>query len=184
MGHKNSQCFLFKDLVQGAIKEGRLKFAEKPPNENDTDPLRVDAHYAEPAGINMVETSKDFINMSVFGSFTGNISRKTVEGVRKATEVLNKGVTEDSNKRTTAGSYLVAVKDSTEDLEAKMQKMNLAAKSNVEVNMVEVYEAKASEEAIRQEEVNKTSFSKENENLADFLQRCQKKKSEVMLCPR
>ena len=50
--------------------------------------------------------------------------------------------------------------------------------------MVEVSEAKASEEAIRQEEVNKTSFPKEDENLEEFLHRCQKKKSEVMMCPR
>ena len=65
---------------------------------------------------------------------------------------------------------MAAVKGSTEDLEAKMQKMNLTAKSNVQVNMVEVSEAKASEEAMRQEEVNKTTFPKEYENLADFLQ--------------
>ena len=65
-----------------------------------------------------------------------------------------------------------------------MQKMTLVAKSNMEVNMVEVSDAKASEEAIRQEEVNKTAFPKENEDLAKFLHRCQKKKSEVMLCPR
>ena len=37
---------------------------------------------------------------------------------------------------------------------------------------------------MRQEQANKTAFPRENENLADFLQRCQKKKSEVMLCPR
>ena len=65
-----------------------------------------------------------------------------------------------------------------------MQKMNLVAKSNMELNMVEVSDAKASEEAIRQKEVNKMAFPKENEDLADFLHRCQKKKSEVMLCPR
>ena len=39
---------------------------------------------------------------------------------------------------------MAVVKGSTEDLEAKMQKMNLDAKSNVQVNMVEVLEAKAS----------------------------------------
>ena len=110
--------------------------------------------------------------------FTGNISRKTIEGVRKATEGLdlkkgaaqgsnkkatkglklnkrvtedphkNKGVTEGSNKRDTTGSYLAAVKGLIEDLEAKMQKRNLVAKSNMEVNMFEVSDAKASEEAI------------------------------------
>ncbi|XP_058747141.1 uncharacterized protein LOC131620142 [Vicia villosa] len=29
LGHKTSQCFLFRDLIQNAIKEGRLKFADK-----------------------------------------------------------------------------------------------------------------------------------------------------------
>lgn len=29
----------------------------------------------------------------------------------------------------------------------------------------------------------KTAYPKEDENLVEFLQRCQKKKSEVMLCP-
>ena len=56
----------------------------------------------------------------------------------------SKGVTESSNKRTTTGSYLAAVKGWTENLEAKMQKMNLVAKSNMEVNMVKVSDAKAS----------------------------------------
>lgn len=36
----------------------------------------------------------------------------------------------------------------------------------------------------RQEEYNKVSFPQEEETLSDFLRRCQKKKSEVMLCPR
>ena len=30
LGHKTSQCVLFRDLVQDAIKEGRLKFGDKP----------------------------------------------------------------------------------------------------------------------------------------------------------
>ncbi|XP_058784624.1 uncharacterized protein LOC131659452 [Vicia villosa] len=29
LGHKTSQCFIFRDLIQNAIKEGRLKFADK-----------------------------------------------------------------------------------------------------------------------------------------------------------
>ena len=152
----------------------------------------------------MVELSEDFITKPIFGSFTGNISRKTIEGVKKATKGLDskkevdqasnkkaivglkliKGVAESSSKRTTTGSYLAATKGSTEDLEAKMQKMNLVAKSNMQVNVVEVSGAKASEEAIRQEEVNKTAFPKEDGDLEDFLHRCQKKKLEVMICPR
>ena len=180
----------------------------------DTNPLQAEAHYAEPVGIHMVAVSEDFIIKPIFGSFTGNISRKTIEGVRKATEGLDskkevgqgsnkkavgslklikrviedpnkiKGVAESSSKRTTTSSYLAAAKGSTEDLEARMQKMNLAAKSNMQVNVVEVSGARVSEETLRQEEVNKIAFPKEDENLADFLHRCQKKKSEVMLCPR
>ena len=94
----------------------------------EANPLQMEAYYAEPVSIHMVEVSEDFINKPIFGSFTGNISRKTIEGVRKATEGLNlnkgategsskratessnKGAAESSNKRTTTGSYLAAVK--------------------------------------------------------------------------
>ena len=103
LGHKISQCFLFRDLIQGAIKEGRLKFADKPPMKIDANPLRVDAYYAEPAGVNMVESSEDFVNMPVFGSFTGNISRKTVEAVRKAIKGLRKKATEGLSTNATEG---------------------------------------------------------------------------------
>ena len=46
----------------------------------NANPLQGEAHYAEPVGIHMVEVSEDFINKPVFGSFTGNISKKTIEG--------------------------------------------------------------------------------------------------------
>ena len=59
LGHKTSQCFLFRDLVQQALKEGRLKFADKPAMKIDTNPLQTDAHYIEPVGIHMVEVSED-----------------------------------------------------------------------------------------------------------------------------
>ena len=108
LGHKTSQCFLFRDLVQKALEEGRLKFADKPAMKIDANPLQMDAHYAEPSGIHMVEVSEDFINKPVFGSFTGNIYRKTIEGVRKATEGLNlnKGAAQGSNKKATEGVKL------------------------------------------------------------------------------
>ncbi|XP_050918925.1 uncharacterized protein LOC127136411 [Lathyrus oleraceus] len=47
-GHKTSQCFLFRDLVQNTIQEGRLKFGDKPRSQMkiDSDPLQiVEAHY-------------------------------------------------------------------------------------------------------------------------------------------
>ena len=95
LGHKTSQCFIFRDLVQGAIKDGRLKFADKPPMKIDAKPLQEDAHYAEPSCINMVEVLEDFINKPIFGSFTEDISRNVIKEVqRKAPESLNKGSTE------------------------------------------------------------------------------------------
>src|ERR1044072_6373899 len=44
LGYKSSQCVLFRDLVQDAIKEGRLKFCDKqkPPIKIDSDPLQVE----------------------------------------------------------------------------------------------------------------------------------------------
>ena len=62
LGHKTSQCFLFRDLIQNAIKDGRLKFADKMKMKVDEDPLDVaDTNYSEPACIgevNMVEIDR------------------------------------------------------------------------------------------------------------------------------
>ena len=83
LGHKTSQCFLFRDLVQGAIKDERLKFADKPPMKIDTNPLQADANYVEPSSINMVEVSANFINKPVFGSFTEDVSKEVIEMIQK-----------------------------------------------------------------------------------------------------
>ncbi|XP_058721721.1 uncharacterized protein LOC131593290 [Vicia villosa] len=59
LGHKTSQCFLFRDLIQNAIKEGRMKFADKGRNQMkiDANPLDIaDTNYIEPVEINMVDT--------------------------------------------------------------------------------------------------------------------------------
>ncbi|XP_050876984.1 uncharacterized protein LOC127080729 [Lathyrus oleraceus] len=48
-GHKTSQCFLFRDLIQNAIMDGRLKFAGKGKNQMkvDIDPLNItETNYA------------------------------------------------------------------------------------------------------------------------------------------
>ncbi|XP_050915883.1 uncharacterized protein LOC127130976 [Lathyrus oleraceus] len=58
LGHKTSQCFLFRDLIQNAIRDGRLKFADKGKNQMkvDTDPLNVvETNYVEPVEFNMVD---------------------------------------------------------------------------------------------------------------------------------
>ncbi|XP_050895649.1 uncharacterized protein LOC127102312 [Lathyrus oleraceus] len=53
LGHKTSQCFLFRDLVQNTIKDGRLKFGDKTKSQMkiDSDPLQVvNAHYMKENG--------------------------------------------------------------------------------------------------------------------------------------
>ncbi|XP_050878292.1 uncharacterized protein LOC127082107 [Lathyrus oleraceus] len=58
LGHKTSECFLFRDLIQNAIRDGRLKFVDKGKNQMkvDTDPINVaETNYAEPVEINMVD---------------------------------------------------------------------------------------------------------------------------------
>ncbi|XP_050891463.1 uncharacterized protein LOC127096981 [Lathyrus oleraceus] len=52
----------FLDLVQSAIRDGRLQFGDKSkaPMRIDVDPLQiVDSHYTEPSMVNMVEISED-----------------------------------------------------------------------------------------------------------------------------
>ena len=80
LDHKTSQYFLFRDLVQGAIKEGRLKFADKPPMKINANPLQADAHYAEPSGINMVKVSEDFVNKPVLAVSPGTSPKRLSKG--------------------------------------------------------------------------------------------------------
>ncbi|XP_045797576.1 uncharacterized protein LOC123891716 [Trifolium pratense] len=58
LGHKTSQCVLFRDLVQKALKDGRLKFGEKSKHQMkiDEDPLQIsDASYVEPVECLMID---------------------------------------------------------------------------------------------------------------------------------
>ncbi|WJX88906.1 hypothetical protein P8452_70946 [Trifolium repens] len=57
LGHRTSQCVLFRDLVQKTLNEGRLKFGEKPKAMKvDDEPLHnADTLYAKPQEIIMVE---------------------------------------------------------------------------------------------------------------------------------
>jgi len=57
LGHNLSRCTRFRDSVEKALEEGRLKFGDKAkqPMQVDADPLKtVDSMYAEVVGINMV----------------------------------------------------------------------------------------------------------------------------------
>lgn len=62
LGHKTSQCFLFRDLVQNSLNEGMLKFAKgKIQMKIDSDLLQVeDVGYVEQMEINSVEIIEDF----------------------------------------------------------------------------------------------------------------------------
>ncbi|KAK2415615.1 hypothetical protein QL285_038080 [Trifolium repens] len=57
LGHRTSQCVLFRDLVQKALNEGRLKFGEKPKaaKADSESSQNADTFYAEPQAIMMVE---------------------------------------------------------------------------------------------------------------------------------
>ncbi|XP_050875734.1 uncharacterized protein LOC127079396 [Lathyrus oleraceus] len=58
LGHKTSQCFLFRDLIHNPIKDGRPKFADNGKNQMKVDayPLNIaDTNYVEPVEINMID---------------------------------------------------------------------------------------------------------------------------------
>lgn len=58
LGHKTYQCVIFRDLVQKALKEGRLQFDKRPKMQVRSDPLEVEeALYSEPLECVMVETT-------------------------------------------------------------------------------------------------------------------------------
>lgn len=72
LGHKTCQCFLFRDLVQNAIQEGRLKFGDKTQSQMkiDSDPLQiVEAHYTKPEEVNFIEVGDDFCMTEVTEEF-------------------------------------------------------------------------------------------------------------------
>ena len=71
-----------------------------------------------------------------------------------------------------------------EGLEVDFSKIRL--KDEININMVEVTNGQAMDidEQVRQEEHNKVAYPREDETMVDFIYRCQKKGSEVMLCPR
>ena len=125
LGHKTSQCFLFRDLVQSAIQDGRLKFGVKSKTQMkiDSDPLQiVDAHYAEPTGfdgtVNMVEVTENFANEAVMVKVTEDLDHKFVKSFeRKVADVNNQGfgITGDIYDGAIEGSSLLMVTKETAD---------------------------------------------------------------------
>jgi len=61
LGHNTSHCVIFRDSVQKALDQGRLKFGDKSrqPMQVDANPLKkADSMYVDIAGVNMVEISE------------------------------------------------------------------------------------------------------------------------------
>jgi hypothetical protein len=67
LGHNTSHCVLFRDLVQKALEEGRLKFGDKSRQSMhvDANPLKtIDTLYVDVSYINMVEVSEEIIGVN------------------------------------------------------------------------------------------------------------------------
>ncbi|XP_050887592.1 uncharacterized protein LOC127092745 [Lathyrus oleraceus] len=108
------------DLIQNAIKDGRLKFADRGRNQMkvDTDPLNIaDTNYAEPVEINMI----DMVEVEAVKEtgtegyvLVADVEPKTIEGLNgKATEA-------------------------TEGLRKKFKEISIADGANLGVNMVDL----------------------------------------------
>src|SRR4051812_12841144 len=135
LGHKTSQCFLFRDLIQNAIKDGRLKFADKGKNNMkvNADPLNVaDTNYVEPVDINMVDV------------FEADITECEMVSARKhATESLSNNVifnteVEGSLESKTTEGLMEKTSEATEDPRMKLQKIRISEVPPAGVNMVNV----------------------------------------------
>lgn len=77
--------------------------------------------------------------------------------------------------------------EATEGLRVKLQKLDITKGASVGVNMVEMAQniaMEVDEESLRQEEYNKLAYPKQEEGLVEFLHRCHRKISKVMLYPR
>jgi len=105
LGHNTSRCVSFRDSVQKALDEGRLKFGDKSnkPIQIDVDPLKqADSMYVEIADVNVVELAE-----SVAGSFgkPKNASNYQKNDVKMVTEdhVYN-------DKMVTEGQYVEKIK--------------------------------------------------------------------------
>ncbi|KAI5406930.1 hypothetical protein KIW84_053256 [Lathyrus oleraceus] len=67
-----------------------------------------------------------------------------------------------------------------------MNDLSIVDEQNVGINMVEVTQGDQAEvgEDRRRKEYQRLAYPKEDENLIEFIKRCQRMKTEVMLCPR
>ncbi|XP_050895146.1 uncharacterized protein LOC127101742 [Lathyrus oleraceus] len=144
LGHKTSQCFLFRDLVQNAIQEGRLKFRDKTQSQMkiDSDPLQVaEAHYTEPEEMNLVEVTEDFDMTEVSKDF---VKEPVMEkDINKDTDVSDAEDTEGSKlmmiSKETADGF-VHMDKAAKGFQLQFQKLDITEDVNMEVNMVEMFQ--------------------------------------------
>src|SRR4051812_40301704 len=133
LGHKTSQCFLFRDLIQNALNDGRLKFADKTKIQMrvDTNPLNIaDASFCEVEDINMVEASEVEV-----------AETKSMFNGKQATEGLNSDITFNTDVEEPSEAKIIEASkeessEATEDLRMKLQKIQISEVPPVAVNMV------------------------------------------------
>src|SRR3954470_17032800 len=133
LGHKTSQCFLFRDLIQNAINDGRLKFADKTKSHMrvDTNPLNIaDASLCEVEDINMVEVSEIEV-----------AETKAMLNGKQATESLNDEIVfnteiEEASQIEMTEAPKEESNEATEDLRIKLQKIQISEVAPAVVNMV------------------------------------------------
>lgn len=139
----------------------------------------------------VTEVTEDFVNGPVMvrvreyfeqaplGNFTQrgieDVNRENVEGAGNSKLAMITKETVDN---------CIQLDKATDDLQKQFQRLDITEDIHMEVNMVELSREVSMEvdDECRQEEYNKVAFPQEEETLSDFLQRCQKKKLEVMLC--
>jgi hypothetical protein len=99
LGHNLSRCTRFRDFVQKALDEGRLKFRDKAkqPTQVDADSSKkADSMYADVVAINMVDISKDFeIEPSPSMTVSKENPQDDVEMVAEDHQYGNATITED-----------------------------------------------------------------------------------------
>ncbi|XP_050908417.1 uncharacterized protein LOC127122051 [Lathyrus oleraceus] len=128
LGHKTSQCFLSRDLVQNEIQEGRLKFGDKTRSQMkiDSDPLEIaEAHYIEPEEMNFMEVADDFCMTEVTEDFDNRLVMVIVHEYfeqaplddfsQRGSEDANKEDVEASGVEGVGNSKLVMITKETTD---------------------------------------------------------------------
>lgn len=174
----------------------------------DSDPLQIaEAHYTEPEEVNLIEVAddfnmtevtEDFINGPVMSKVHDYFGQAPLDDfAQKAAGDINKKNVEGSDAKDAGSSKLMLITTETADnfiqmdkptkgLRKQFQRLDIIEDIHMEVNMVELSQGTSMEvdNACRQEEYNKVAFPQEEETLSKFLRRCQKKNSEVMMCPR